>query len=221
LRIKVVYDNEANPGFEKAWGVSCLIELGAEKVLFDTGWDGGKLLANLDRLGEDPADVSRIILSHQHWDHIGGINHMPGRGAELWVPASFSKNLKGDLSQRFALREVGDPVKIREGVWTTGELGRRVKEQSLVVETPRGLVVVVGCSHPGVKEILDVASKFGRVYAIIGGMHGFSDYAVLKGMGLIVPLHCTANKRRILKIYPDSAVEGRAGSVFDLGPGPA
>lgn len=40
MKLKILYDNEAKPGFEKSWGFSCLVELKDEKLLFDTGWDG-------------------------------------------------------------------------------------------------------------------------------------------------------------------------------------
>jgi len=41
-------------------------------------------------------------------------------------------------------------------------------------------VVVVGCSHPGVGEIIYAASEFGKVYGVIGGLHGFHDFNRLR-----------------------------------------
>jgi 7,8-dihydropterin-6-yl-methyl-4-(beta-D-ribofuranosyl)aminobenzene 5'-phosphate synthase len=47
-----------------------------------------------------------------------------------------------------------------------------MNELSLVVRTPRGLAVVVGCSHPGVEHILEQAAKIDtRLYTVIGGFH--------------------------------------------------
>jgi 7,8-dihydropterin-6-yl-methyl-4-(beta-D-ribofuranosyl)aminobenzene 5'-phosphate synthase len=211
MKLKIVYDNEAKPGFEKGWGFSCLIELEDERILFDTGWDGNVLLSNMRKFGVGPEDIGRIFISHAHWDHIGGLPHIRRRDVEVYVPRSFSKNLRAELASRFRLHEVKGTQKIREGVWTTGELGSEIKEQSLVLKAGRGVVVVVGCSHPGVRNIFSVASKFGRVSGVVGGMHGFDDYALLKGLGLIVPTHCTINKRKIAELFPEAYVEGKAG----------
>lgn len=216
MQIKIVYDNEALPGFLKAWGYSCLVDLGDRKILFDTGWDGSKLLANLAKIGESPSEIDSIVLSHNHWDHVGGINHLRERESDLWVPASFSKNMKADLSHRFRLHEVMEGARIGDGVWTTGELGRNPKEQSLVLRTSEGVLTIVGCSHPGVKVILAAASHYGKPWGIIGGMHGFDDFRVLRDLELVAPLHCTVRKREILDLFPNRARAGAAGTVFEV-----
>ena len=211
MKLKIAYDNEAKPGFEKGWGFSCLTELEDEKILFDTGWDGNVLLSNMRKFGVRPEEIKRIVISHAHWDHIGGLPHIRRQDIEVYVPHSFSKRLRGELASRFKLHEVKGTEKIREGVWTTGELGNEIKEQSLVLKTSKGLVVVVGCSHPGVRKIFSAASKFGKISGVVGGMHGFKDYALLEGLDLIVPTHCTVNKRKIAKLFPEAYVEGKAG----------
>jgi 7,8-dihydropterin-6-yl-methyl-4-(beta-D-ribofuranosyl)aminobenzene 5'-phosphate synthase len=49
---------------------------------------------------------------------------------------------------------------------------REMNELSLAIRTPQGLVVVVGCSHPGVETILDAAAQIdGQLYTAIGGFH--------------------------------------------------
>lgn len=53
-----------------------------------------------------------------------------------------------------------------------------------MIKTEKGLVVIVGCSHPGVKNILKVASKFGDPKVIIGGLHGFRDFDLIRGLEL-------------------------------------
>ncbi len=72
-------------------------------------------------------------------------------------------------------------------------------------------MILVGCSHPGVKNIFSVASKFGRIWGIVGGMHGFDEYDILRGLGLIVATHCTVNKEKIAKMFPEAYVRGEAG----------
>jgi 7,8-dihydropterin-6-yl-methyl-4-(beta-D-ribofuranosyl)aminobenzene 5'-phosphate synthase len=211
MKLKIVHDNEARPGFEKGWGFSCLIELEDEKILFDTGWDGNVLLSNLEKLGVRPEEIKRVVISHAHWDHLGGLPHIRRPDMQVYVPQSFSKRLRGELASRFDLHEVKDAQQIREGVWTTGELGKGIKEQALVLKASKGLVIIVGCSHPGVRKIFSAASKFGKISSVVGGMHGFDDYALLEGLDLIVPTHCTVNKRKIAELFPEAYVEGKAG----------
>jgi glyoxylase-like metal-dependent hydrolase (beta-lactamase superfamily II) len=55
-----------------------LIETGNERILLDTGLGAnapttGKTLAHLNALGIDPAEINRVILTHAHPDHIGGV----------------------------------------------------------------------------------------------------------------------------------------------------
>lgn len=47
-----------------------------------------------------------------------------------------------------------------------------MNEVSLAIRTPKGLAVVVGCSHPGVEKILEAAAKIdSRLYTVTGGFH--------------------------------------------------
>jgi metal-dependent hydrolase (beta-lactamase superfamily II) len=79
-----------------------------------------------------------------------------------------------------------------------------------------GILVVTGCSHPGVANILKAASKFGKLYGILGGFHGFREFKALEGLSLIYPCRCTAYKREIKHLYPDRAVACGAGLVVEL-----
>ena len=66
------------------------------------------------------------------------------------------------------------------------------------------------------KHILDAASQFGNVYAVIGGLHGFSEYELFKDLELICPTHCTVHKKEIKQLYPEKYVEGGAGRVIEI-----
>jgi 7,8-dihydropterin-6-yl-methyl-4-(beta-D-ribofuranosyl)aminobenzene 5'-phosphate synthase len=99
--------------------------------------------------------------------------------------------------------------------FSTGELPGA--EQSLVGKTEKGLAVICGCSHPGVKTILEAASQFGRVSALVGGLHGFEEYGVLTDLNLICPCHCTQHRSEIMGRYPETAVSGGAGRVPEFG----
>jgi 7,8-dihydropterin-6-yl-methyl-4-(beta-D-ribofuranosyl)aminobenzene 5'-phosphate synthase len=109
---------------------------------------------------------------------------------------------------------VKGPRGLSGNFFSTGELPGA--EQSLVVKTEKGLAVICGCSHPGVGTILEAASRFGRVLALIGGLHGFKEYEVLENLALICPCHCTQHQAEIMARYPETAVSGGAGRVLEI-----
>ena len=74
--------------------------------------------------------------------------------------------------------------------------------------------MIAGCSHSGVGNILNAASKFGNVYALIGGLHGFREFGLLKDLDLVCATHCTQFKSEIKKLYPEKYIEGGAGKVI-------
>jgi len=86
----------------------------------------------------------------------------------------------------------------------------------MAVKTGKGIVLIVGCSHPRMEHILSAASKFGRVYAIIGGLHGFSEYGLFKDLELICPAHCTQHKSEIKRIYPGKCIDDGVGKIITL-----
>lgn len=219
MKLTVVYDNEAKEGLLSSWGFSCFIGTPEKKILFDTGWDGHLLLKNMNELSLSSQDIDILVLSHQHWDHIGGVpaalNANPD--LEIYVPSSFSANLKKDMTSRcHFLHEVKGPQEICKGVYTTGELGKEIKEQSLVLDSGNGCYIITGCSHPGLAAILDAASVYGNVAGIIGGLHDSQEYDLLSGMQLIGAGHCTVHKSEIRDMYPDYFVDIFAGYIKEF-----
>ncbi len=216
MDVKILYDNEAMKGFRSGWGFSCLV---GEKLLFDTGADLNTLLFNMHRFNVDLDRIDRIIFSHEHGDHTGGFQIIGLlRKVKVYLPKSFSRHFKNKISSfpNVDLIEVSRLEEIDDEMFTTGELGFLIKEQSLIVKTNRGLTVITGCSHPGLDKILRVASKLGRIYGVVGGFHGFNKLEILRGIELIVPCHCTARKREILMLYPDSSVKCSAGCRIEI-----
>ena len=86
----------------------------------------------------------------------------------------------------------------------------------MAVKTDKGLVVIVGCSHPYMGNILDTAKQFGNLYAIIGGMHGFSEFELFKDLEIICPIHCTQHKTELKRSYPQKYIEGEAGRIIEI-----
>ncbi|AKB30399.1 7,8 dihydropteroate synthase (methanopterin) [Methanosarcina siciliae T4/M] len=218
LRLTVLYDNEACPGFTGSWGFSALLETDRETLLFDTGWDGTLLLKHMEKIGIDPACISKLVLSHQHWDHIGGLPELLCANSRLtvYVPSSFSENLKKEIRKRADLVEIKETTEISEGIWSTGELGDKIKEQSLVLSTESGSYVLTGCAHPGIEAILDAALYCGKIKGILGGLHDSENFERLKEMELIAAGHCTVHKEKIRNAFPSKYTDTRAGMLFEL-----
>lgn len=219
MNVKIVYDSEAKEGFMRDWGFSCLIEQGEWKILFDTGASGAILTHNLNQFGVQAKDLAIIVLSHKHWDHIGGLRAVLHPGVAVCLPRSFPLRLKKAIAGKAALVvEVSEPKEIVPGVYSTGEVGRPVKEQSLVLRTSdgEGVVVVVGGAHPGLEQILAAAGRIGNLYGIIGGFHGFKQLELLRDMSLIMPCHFTKRRKELLRLYPETAVRCGAGAVLTL-----
>ena len=202
--LTVLYDNNpADLRLTAAWGFACLIESQGGTILFDTGGDGAILMQNMATLGIDPAAIDAVVLSHNHADHVGGLQALLGSNDHLvvYIPGSFPEEFGRRVRERARVVEVGGPMEIIEGVHTTGEMGTTIVEQSLIVETARGLVVVTGCAHPGIVEIVRRAAAQGEIDLVIGGFHlrdrSRGDVQVViedllaLGMRRIAPCHCT------------------------------
>jgi 7,8-dihydropterin-6-yl-methyl-4-(beta-D-ribofuranosyl)aminobenzene 5'-phosphate synthase len=213
MKVTILYDNDSyNSKLVSAWGFSCLIELDdSTKLMFDTGGDGGILLGNMRVLGVKPGEIESVVLSHLHGDHTGGLKRLLEANPKIKVfaPAGFR-----DKSAIKNFEAIDGAIEIYGGVFSTGVL--MGIEQSLVIKTSKGILVIVGCSHPGVENILDVAEKYGSVYGIIGGFHGFSDFKRLKDLSLIAPCHCTRYKKEIKHIYRDKCSDCSVGKNFSI-----
>jgi 7,8-dihydropterin-6-yl-methyl-4-(beta-D-ribofuranosyl)aminobenzene 5'-phosphate synthase len=200
MKITIVYDNQADEGLKSGWGFSCLIEA-QEKLLFDTGDDGENLIYNLRQLNIQPESIAAVAISHNHWDHTGGLKEFLklNNNAKVFHPKSFSK-----------------PTEILPGVYSTGALGTFIKEQSLVINTQKGNIIVTGCAHPGLENIIEKAEQLGTIYGVVGGFHGFSRLEKLQKIELIAPCHCTQYKQEIKRRYPAHFREIKAGSIIEI-----
>ncbi|MFX1519731.1 MAG: MBL fold metallo-hydrolase [Promethearchaeota archaeon] len=193
-----------------AWGFSCLVEAYDKKILFDTGGRSSILLNNMKRLSIDPSTINEIVISHAHRDHTGGLlDFLKINSVKVYIPSSYQepRNAKEVVKVR-------EPLKLHENIFSTGML--KSIEQSLAVKTDKGLVMVVGCAHSGVSNILEIASQFGKSWALIGGLHAFNDFDLIEKMEKICPVHCTKYKSKIKALYPEKYIEGGVGKIIEL-----
>jgi len=231
----IVYDN--NPfdnRLHTSWGFSCLIRLPQKTVLLDTGGGSSILLHNMRQLQIDPREVDAVVLSHIHGDHVGGLSGFleQNSAVTVYLPQSFPQSFKDKVKSLGA--KVGEVYEARElftGIHTTGELGNGTKEQSLVVATSKGLVIITGCAHPGVVNIVRVAKDIvpdDRVYLVMGGFHlsGASSTqieSIIKefshlSVENVAPCHCSGDEtRRLFKErYGEGYIESGAGKRVPL-----
>ncbi len=243
LTITVVYDNNpykeglAPPlrgaGLETAWGFACLIT-GAEKtILFDTGGDGAILLNNMGKLAIEPNSMELVVLSHIHGDHTGGLGGFLERnpGVTIYLPKSFPERFKDDVqSGGPKIVEVEQPLKICENVYSTGQSGLLIKEQSLIVRTNKGLVVITGCAHPGIVKIASKAKELLKddILLVMGGFH--LEWATKGKLEKIIsafeelgvryagPCHCSGERARSLfeEHFGKNYINIGAGKVITL-----
>ena len=176
LTITVAYDN--NPyrqGLETAWGFGATVTGAERTILFDAG-RGSSLLDNMEKLDAEPDDIDIVVLSHIHSDHTGGLDSFLEKNPNVtvYLPESFRKRFK-DNARGYGAKiiEVAEPLRICENVHSTGQLGRLTKEQSLIVRTDKGLVVIVGCAHPGIVKIVNTARDLMKddILLVMGGFH--------------------------------------------------
>ncbi len=216
MKLKILVDNQAIKGFKAEWGFSCLVE-GKEKVLFDTGASIKVLAFNAERFGIKPKQISKLVLSHDHFDHTGGLDWiLQNSSLKVFALDSFSQETKERIKAKVELVEVNREMRINEEIYSTGKLSNSMDEQSLAVKTANGFVVLTGCSHPGLTQILEKAKQFGKIHAVIGGFHGFSDFNALQGIELIAATHCTQHNAEIARLFPKAFAECAAGAEFNF-----
>lgn len=219
-KVTIICENTASfRGGLGEHGFAVLIETEKGNFLFDTG-RGTALIPNLLAFHKDPFSIRKILLSHGHHDHTGGlasileilgetevwahpdifisryhISHPSGKEVRRFAGLQFQRPYLESLGARFNMAK--DFREITRELFMTGEIPRQTSfetgdpnlfadlngklipdpftdDQSLVLVSPKGLVVVLGCAHAGMVNILNhVIAQTGheRIFAIIGGTH--------------------------------------------------
>ena len=237
MKVKVLFDKDAlNKNLHFGWGVSFLV---GETVLFDAGENGQWLLENMKNLNVDIQKIQIAVISHNHWDHTGGLWELLKKRPGLSVCAcpNFSSEFKKrvtDLKGR--LIEAKEVIKVSKNIFTTGEIPGEYKqeympEQALIAKTSKGLTVITGCAHPGIIQMLElIKKKFQnkRFYYVIGGFHlmekdkriirtiadKFNELTIEKAG----PTHCSGNEAEGIfkEKYASNFILIKTGQTLDI-----
>lgn len=216
---------------QEGWGFSCLIDLGHRKILFDTGANQEAFFSNLQKLNIQWNEITDVVFSHKHADHVAGFLEVLGKlkeGTRLFLPKGFP--CKG-LPPHVQTEIVADFAEIGPQVYSLVlKGGFFLYEQALIVQTEKGLVVITGCAHPGIVNLLEAAKdRLGKpIYLVLGGFHLFrkSRQSVtkiidkLKSMEVdrVAPCHCSGDAAiaQFQEAYRDHFCKIGTGTVLTL-----
>jgi 7,8-dihydropterin-6-yl-methyl-4-(beta-D-ribofuranosyl)aminobenzene 5'-phosphate synthase len=235
IQMTVLYDNYvAAEGTRAEWGFACLIQGTAKTILFDTGGNPETFQHNVNHLSADLNSVEAVVLSHDHWDHVGGISVVfeTNTKAPIYIPHGFPYDFvrKVELAGAKPV-PVNEAVAVCDHVYLTGQMGGMIKEQSLMVNTPQGLVIVTGCSHQGIVNIIKKAKELlnREIYLVFGGFHLMQHSeeqvdAIIKafkelGVQKCGATHCTGDRaiQQFKDAFGDDYVEIGSGRVLHFG----
>ena len=192
LRILPLIDyHTADPALKTEVGVSYLVETDDRRILFDVGQNTdfespSPLEFNMRALGVDLGSVDTVFISHNHFDHVGGMQWQRMRtfsvGREqLPFPNPHTRAIVPTrmtypgLEPELAL----GPMRLGDGLASTGAIPRQlvigwIEEQSLVVNVEGlGGVLIVGCGHQPLPRLVEhyEAAFSEPLYGIVGGLH--------------------------------------------------
>jgi len=233
MNVTVIFEKDCQDNLQCGWGVSYLV---GDSLLFDTGEKYEYLDVNFEKIGIDQAKIKQVVISHNHWDHRQGLWELLKKKPtlQIWGCEDFTVEFKPELNKH-TVHVTGGVEEIIPGVFTAGCMKTQYKEkvlleQSLVLESNKGLALICGCAHPGLTNIIEsVIEYFDRpVYAVLGGFHlidkdaRFIHYVAgeLKKLGVkkIFPGHCTGYEaiQILSQHYQENCVMIKAGMRLEI-----
>lgn len=251
IALTILYDNRSvDDSIIADHGFSCLVESGGRACLFDAGRIADTFMTNAKTLGVDFSRITQVFISHFHDDHMGELIRVLGacNKPQLYLPFSYPQFPNEPLAES-AEREFGNlqdryrplvseiirttnSVAIEGKYYSTGTIENITYEQSLLIPTSKGLIILIGCAHPGIVEIVRHSKKLMKqdVYCILGGFHLVStDSPQLRTIArelrkltkYLGPCHCTGAKARAIfrDIFQDEYLDIHAGKKLQFNDG--
>lgn len=224
-----VFDNySVNSELKTSWGFASVIKTPSENILFDTGGDADILLFNMKKMNIDPKSINKVFISHEHGDHIDGLAGFLEKNNKVtvYIPASFSGSVKNMIHTKGAeYIEISEAAKINGSMYSTGELPGPSIEQSLIIDSKKGIIVMTGCAHPGIIKIVEKAKKLmesEEIYLVVGGFHRPPVFVAknLRELGVkkAAPSHCTGDnvKQAFAEEYKENFIEYGVGKTVEI-----
>lgn len=180
IKITTLIENHADPdrGLMGEHGLSMFIETGTERILFDTG-QTGDFLRNASRMGIGLKDVSRVLLSHGHYDHTGGVLRFlesRGRDVPVYVGKGFFRK-KYKRLENGDYRYNGNPFTREQLYGAAGRVHEVEREVSVLSE---GLVLFRGFHSP-----YDFEETSGEFYLQEDAGYGKDDFSDEMALGIV------------------------------------
>lgn len=237
MEIKILFDKAAlNSDFLTGWGFPCLIN---DKILFDTGEDSVSLFNNMNNFGVKIEKIESVVISHNHWDHAGGLwdilKERPG--LKVYACPHFSSGFKEKVKKlRGRLIENSGFQEIEKNIFVSGEIlgeyaGGPMPEQALILKTQQGLTIITGCAHPGIVRMVEkIREEFPKeqLYLVMGGFHlmdkdsrlveSIIDQFRKMGIKKAAPSHCSGKEAEesFKKIYKDNFISLSSGQTIEI-----
>ncbi|MBU0627906.1 MAG: MBL fold metallo-hydrolase [Nanoarchaeota archaeon] len=228
----LVEDTRREKEFESEHGLSVYFEKDGKKFVLDLG-QSSIFLRNAQKLNLDLKDVDYLVFSHGHYDHTGGLPFFPINNKLRIIahPHSLLPKYDGERyigfpnkSDNVIMELKENPIKLTEHVWFLGQipgerktnLGHYIKggiqnkdflldDSALVILGGDRLVIIAGCAHSGIVNIVKSAIRLfhKKEIILIGGFHmlRYSKEEIeetitrLKELNVakVYPGHCTGN----------------------------
>lgn len=208
MKISIIFENSGEKNLISGWGLSALVEKDNETILFDTGLCGSDILTNLEVMGFNITELSKVVISHFHWDHTGGIFQLlkVNPGMTFFLGKSFGEIFAEEIEKRGGIVNKGKEWRqLADEIYLTPELKKNIPEQALVINNKDFVFLLLGCSHPGVENFVEITyQRFKKPLCFAGGFHFFplTEAKIKKKIKKInefpirrvFPMHCTGKK---------------------------
>ena len=238
MQIKVVFDKDSiDKNFHRGWGLSFLVE---ERILFDTGEKGKWLLNNLEKMKVDIDKIDSVVISHDRWDHWGGLWDLLKKkgGIKVYILPHFTnefkekaQSLQAKLIENTNLLQLSKDIFIIGGDIYGKHPNGYIPEQVLILRTKNGLTIISGCARQGVLKIIEkVKRAFPSqiIYLMAGGFHLINsdkrtvEFIVesFKKMGVVKvgPTHCSGSSAKEIfqEKYGNNFIFIKAGVILNV-----